>query len=61
MSKRKSIIFANHELEEIEKRKKGDKSDSRGIFSTRVRPKILELLEWFKKIKQLKKLIEVKK
>ena len=55
-----SKIFTKAELKEIEKRKKGDKSDKTGIFSNRVKPKIIELLEWFNKRKELKKLIEVK-
>ncbi len=56
----KSKIFTKAELEEIERRKKGDKSDKTGIFSARVKPKIIELLEWFTKRKELKNLIEVK-
>ncbi len=57
---RKSKIFTKTELKEIEKRKKGDRSDKTGIFSNRVKPKIIELLEWFNKRKELKKLIKVK-
>ena len=56
----KSKIFTKAELKEIEKRKKGDRSDKTGIFSNRVKPKIIELLEWFNKRKELKKLIKVK-
>ena len=55
-----SKLFTKAELEEIEIRKKGNRADKTGIFSTRVRPKIIELLEWFTKRKELKKLIEVK-
>lgn len=55
-----SVIFTKAELEEIERRKKGDRADKTGIFSTRVRLKIIELFEWFKKRKELKKLIEIK-
>ncbi len=55
-----SKLFTKAELEEIERRKKGNKADKTGIFSTRVKPKIIELLEWFTKRKELKKLIEVK-
>ncbi len=57
MSKMQSKIFTKAELKEIEKRKKGDKTDKTGIFSARVKPKIIELFEWFRKRKELKKLI----
>ena len=54
-----SKIFTPTELEEIERRKKGDKSDKHGLFSNRVRPKINELLEvWFLKKIELKRLIK---
>ncbi len=53
-----SKLFTKAELEEIERRKKGDKSDKTGIFSSRVKPKIIELFEWFKKRHELKKLIK---
>ena len=56
----KSKLFTKAELEEIEKRKKGNKADKTGIFSARVKPKIIELFEWFTKRHELKKLIEVK-
>ena len=39
-----SKIFTKGELAEIERRKKGDKSDKFGLFSRRVRPKINEIL-----------------
>ncbi len=55
-----STIFIKAELKEIEKRKKGDTTDKTGIFSARVKPKIIELFEWFEKRKELKKLIKVK-
>ncbi len=57
---KESTIFTKAELKEIERRKKGNKTDKTGIFSARVKPKIIELLEWFTKRKELKKLIEVK-
>ncbi len=56
-----SKLFTKAELKEIEKRKKGDKTDKTGIFSARVKPKIIEIFEWFDKRKELKKLIETKK
>ena len=55
-----SKLFTKAELKEIKRREKGDKSDKTGIFSARVKPKIIELFEWFSKRKELKKLIEVK-
>ncbi len=55
-----SKIFTKAELKEIERREKGNKSDKTGIFSARVKPKIIELFEWFKKRHELKKLIEIK-
>ena len=53
-----SKIFTQAELQEIDRRKKGDKSDKFGLFSSRVKPKIIELLDWFKKRTELKKLIK---
>ena len=53
-----SKLFTKAELKEIERRKKGNKADKTGIFSSRVKPKIIELFEWFKKRKELKKLIK---
>ena len=55
---KESKLFTKAELGEIERRKKGDKSDKTGIFSSRIKPKIIELLEWFGKRKELKKLIK---
>jgi hypothetical protein len=54
-----SRIFTNAELKSIEERQKGNKRDNTGIFSARVKPKIIELFEvWFPKKRQLKKLIK---
>jgi len=51
-------IFTKAELGEIERRKKGNKSDKTGIFSARIKPKIIEMLEyWFPQKKQLQKLV----
>ncbi len=55
---RESIIFSNKELGMIEDRKKGDRKDPHGIFSQRIRPKIIEILTWFSKRKMLRMLIE---
>lgn len=61
MAKQMSKIFSNTELQEMERRKAGDKSDKFGIFSARLRPKIRELLEiWFPKKDELEGLINKK-
>ena len=57
-----SKIFTEAEIQEIERRKKKDYSDKFGLFSSRVRPKINELLEvWFPRKKELQKLLKVNK
>jgi hypothetical protein len=54
-----SNIFTNAELKSIEEREKGNKKDETGIFSSRVKPKMTEIIEvWFPKKKQLNKLIK---
>ena len=53
----KSKLFTKAELREIERRKKGNKADKTGIFTTRVKPKIIELLDWLKRKKELQELI----
>lgn len=56
-----SKIFTKAELKEINLRDKGNKSDKTGIYSSRVKPKIIELLDvWIPRKKELKKLVEVK-
>ncbi len=55
---RKSRIFTNKELEVIDERNKGNKSDPTGLFSARIKPKIIELLDWFSKRKMLMNLIK---
>lgn len=56
---RKSKIFTNGELEAIEQRKKGFKSDPNGTFYGRVKPKIEELLnKWIPNKKELKELLK---
>lgn len=63
LSIRKSRIFATAELKSLNSRLKGtgDKADATGIFAGRVKPKILEMLEWFGRKKELEKVIKVKK
>ncbi len=56
-----SKIFTQAEIKSLNKRLKGDKKDPTGIFSGRVKPKILELFEWLKKRKELWKIINRKK
>ena len=56
-----SKIFTKAEIEELNQREKGNKKDSTGIFSARIKPKIRELLdEWFPKKKELEELIKRK-
>ena len=53
-----SKIFTDAELESLNKRLKGSKEDKTGIFSSRVKPKIIEMLEqWLPQKRQLKKSI----
>lgn len=55
---RVSRIFTNSELREMERRRLGDKSDRYGIFASKARPKIEELLyEWVNRQEDLKELI----
>lgn len=54
----KSRIFTDAEMEAIERRKQGNKTDKTGIFCGRIKPKLIEMLEyWFPKKKQLQKLV----
>ncbi len=54
----KSLIFTDAEIEAIERRKQGDKTDKTGIFFGRVKPKIEEMLNyWFSEKKTIQKLI----
>ena len=55
----KSKIFTEAEQKSLEKRLNGSKNDPTGIFSARVKPKIIELLEiWFPNKKELMKAIK---
>ena len=57
----KSTIFTEAEHEALNKRLKGKKLDKTGIFTARVKPKILELLNhWFPQKKELQKTIKTK-
>ncbi len=54
----KSKIFTQAELKSLNKRFKGNRKDKTGIFSGRIKPKILELLSWFKRKKELERVIK---
>lgn len=54
----KSKIFTKAEQESLKKRMEGSKEDKTGIFSARVKPKIIEILGvWIPKKKELDRLI----
>ena len=58
---RKSKIFGEKELKLLEKRIKGDKKDSTGLWSRKIKPKVIELVEtWIPRKKELKKTINPK-
>jgi len=54
-----SKIFTPAELQEIERREKKDYSDKFGLFSGRIKPKIVEILSYDKN--WLKRLINPKR
>ena len=54
-----SKIFSQSELKAIEEVKKGNRRDKTGVFYGRAKPKIIEMLEvWFKIKGQLKRLVK---
>ena len=57
---RKSKLFGERELELLEQRIKGNKKDTTGLWARKVKPKVIELLDWMPRKKELKKSIEVK-
>lgn len=57
----KSTIFTDAELKALERRRKGDKKDPTGIFHARVKPKLGELLEWFKIRREISSILKTKK
>lgn len=58
---RKSKIFGDKELSLLESRIKGDKKDPTGLWSRKVKPKVIELVDvWIQRKKELKKAVEVK-
>ena len=57
--KTKSKIFTDAELKSLNKRLKGEKKDKTGIFSSRVKPKVKEIINiWLKKEKELNNIIK---
>lgn len=57
--KTKSDIFPDKEYRIIQERLSGEFTDKTGIFSSRVRPKLIEMFEvWFMQRKKLLKMVE---
>ena len=57
----KSKIFTDAEYKSLNERLNGSKKDKTGIFSSRVKPKIKEMIDdWFPQKKQLQRIIESK-
>lgn len=55
---RRSKIFSEGEMDAMDKRIAGDKSDDNGVFAARLKPKVIEIVEvWFPKKRQLRKLL----
>ena len=54
----KSKIFTGAEIKSLNKRLKGNRKDKTGIFYGRVKPKIIEILTWFTRKKELEKAIK---
>ena len=54
---KESTIFTRAELEALDRRSRGDKSDPTGIFAVRVKPRLLELLGWFEDRRKLRQLV----
>jgi len=55
---KQSKIFTQAELKALNKRLEGNKQDNSGIYAGRVKPKLLELLKWFDKKKDIQKLLK---
>ena len=55
---RQSKLFGEKELILLEKRIDGDKKDPTGLWSRKVKPKVIEMVdEWMPRRKQLKKVV----
>jgi len=61
MSKRKSLVYTNGEITEMNRRLNGDFSDKSGIWSNRGSKKTKEVLELFKHKEFLEWLVENKR
>ena len=55
---KESKLFTKAELDSLNKRLDGSKKDPTGIFASRVKPKLIELIEWFKIKAKIKKLLD---
>lgn len=53
-----STIFSPSELKSLNARLEGNKDDPFGTYCNRVKPKIKELLLWFKKKRELEGLLK---
>jgi hypothetical protein len=53
-----SKIFTDAELQSLNKRLDGKKDDKTGIYAMRVKPKIIEIIEWFKQKRKLERLLK---
>ncbi len=53
-----SRIFTKAELKILKERLAGSKKDPHSLYASRVKPKIIELLKWFKIRRILQKLVE---
>lgn len=53
-----SKIFTDAELQSLNKRLDGKKDDKTGIYAMRVKPKIIELLNWFRQKRKLEGLLK---
>lgn len=52
-----SRLFTEAELKSLNDRLEGSKKDPTGIFASRVKPKLIELMEWFKSKGKIKKIL----
>ena len=56
---RKSRLFGEKELLLLERRIEGDKKDPTGLWSRKVKPKVIEMVkEWMPRRRQLRKIVQ---
>ena len=61
MEYRKSYVFTEKQLEKLEKRIAGDKSDKTGNFFLRVLPKVKEIVNiWIPRKAELEKIVDIR-